>query len=163
MTKDPTLFPSSPFHPHCFTDQSAYPTSDSSFHPTIQCDHETLSDTNPTLPPDPSSPPHHPSHSNTSTTPLQQVHHPDITTRKSHRTHKLPTYLSDYVHSIPVSQPTDNHTSTPTTPTTLTAYFSLNHHISPAELDPNSQVFALNIAHDCEPSSYEEAALDPAW
>ncbi|KAG5600092.1 hypothetical protein H5410_031462 [Solanum commersonii] len=60
---------------------SAYPTSGSSFDPTVQSDHEMLSDTNPTLPPNPSSPQHHPSLSNTSTTPLQQVQQPDITTR----------------------------------------------------------------------------------
>lgn len=30
-------------------------------------------------------------------------------------------------------------------------------------MNPNSQFFAFNIAHDHEPSNYKEAALDPAW
>ena len=72
----------------------------------------------------------------------------------------MPTYLSDYVHSMPVSQPTENHTPTPTT---LIACFTLKHQISPAKLEPNSQVFALNITHDFEPSSYVKVVLDPAW
>lgn len=28
---------------------------------------------------------------------------------------------------------------------------------------PSSQSFVMNISHDCEPSSYEEATLNPAW
>lgn len=31
------------------------------------------------------------------------------------------------------------------------------------DLASNSQIFALNITHDCEPSCYREATLDPAW
>ena len=152
MNKDPTFFPfSSPTH--CSIDQYDYNTSNSSFDSNVQCDSEMSNDTNPPSSPDFSSPQSVPS---TSTTPCQ----PDIATRKSHRTHKLPTYLSDYVHSIPISQSPENHTLTPTS---LTTCFSSKHHISSTELDPKSQVFALNITHDCEPSSYAEAALDPAW
>ena len=152
MNKDPTFFPfSSPTH--CFTDQYNCTTSNPSFDSNVQCDSEMSNDTNPPSSPDFSSPQ---SVSSTLTTPCQ----PDIATRKSHRTHKLPTYLSDYVHSIPISQSPENHTLTPTS---LTTCFSSKHHISSTELDPKSQVFSLNITHDYEPSSYAEAALDPAW
>ncbi|XP_049394567.1 uncharacterized protein LOC125858815 [Solanum stenotomum] len=51
--------------------------------------------------------------------------------RRSHRIHRVPPYLSDYVHRTPPdisSQP----------PTSLNAHFSLNHHISPAALNPKS-------------------------
>lgn len=89
--------------------------------------------------------------------PSPSVPQHNVETRKSHRHHKLPTYLSDYVHSLPNSQQSTSN------PSSLTACFSLKHHFSPADLSPNSQLFALNITHDYESSSYEESALDPAW
>ncbi|XP_075104166.1 uncharacterized protein LOC142178474 [Nicotiana tabacum] len=83
-------------------------------------------------------------------TDTEQIH----PTRQSHRTRKLPTYLQDYVHSLPKFK--NNSTS-------LNALFSVNQHIASDLLTPDSQALVRNICHDREPSSYKEAAIDPAW
>nr|XP_016473755.1 PREDICTED: uncharacterized protein LOC107795603 [Nicotiana tabacum] len=61
---------------------------------------------------------------------------------------------NDYVHSLP--QLKTNFAS-------LNALFSVNHHIASDLLTPDSQTLVRNVFHDREPSSYEEAAIDPAW
>uniref|UniRef100_M1DD39 Reverse transcriptase Ty1/copia-type domain-containing protein n=1 Tax=Solanum tuberosum TaxID=4113 RepID=M1DD39_SOLTU len=72
--------------------------------------------------------------------------------RKSTRVHKTPSYLNDYIHLAPK-------------PTSLSfcTSFAHNSHITPEDLTSSSQSFVMNISHECEPSSYEEAAMNPTW
>ncbi|XP_070056584.1 uncharacterized protein [Nicotiana tomentosiformis] len=84
----------------------------------------------------------------------EQTHAEPVQLRQSQRTHKPPIYLQYYVHSLPHLK--TNHV-------TLNALFSMNHHITSDLLISNSQTLMRNICHDREPSSYEEAVIDPAW
>ncbi|KAG5589626.1 hypothetical protein H5410_040140 [Solanum commersonii] len=79
-----------------------------------------------------------------------------IFTRKSSRTHKAPAYLYDYhcLTNIP-----KQHTHS----LYLHALFSNNHHITPDAISPDSQFLLQNVCHDCEPLTYEEATINPAW
>lgn len=74
--------------------------------------------------------------------------------RKSNSEQKNPAYLKDYI--CPFS--TTSHTLS-----SLKDHFSKNHHVSPDVLSSESQHLVKNIFHDSEPSSYEEATLNPAW
>ena len=40
---------------------------------------------------------------------------------------------------------------------------SHHYHIASETLYPNIQSLVLSVSHYCEPSSYDEAAMDPAW
>ncbi|XP_075074851.1 uncharacterized protein LOC142162398 [Nicotiana tabacum] len=75
--------------------------------------------------------------------------------RKSNREHKLPSHLNDYVYKIPNLKCTTNFS--------LHAMFSHNNHIMSDALHPDSQHIVENICNDREPTSYEEAAIYPAW
>ncbi|KAG5614377.1 hypothetical protein H5410_014201 [Solanum commersonii] len=55
---------------------------------------------------------------------------------KSQRVHKIPTYLSDYVHTIP---------SPATSSSSLSALFSLRNHVSHVALAPDNQSFVMNV------------------
>ena len=71
--------------------------------------------------------------------------------RKSTRTSKIPVHLNDYIHPLkPASQ-------------SLNALFSLNQHVALESLNHHSQNLVESVYHDNEPSSYEEAAINPAW
>ncbi|XP_015165738.1 uncharacterized protein [Solanum tuberosum] len=72
--------------------------------------------------------------------------------RKSTRSHKAPSYLNDYIRHVPKASSLS-----------LSSSFTHKNHIAPEELIPDSQSFVMNISHDCEPMSYEEAAMNPAW
>lgn len=52
-------------------------------------------------------------------------------------------------------------TSTAPTSSSLTTLFSLKSHVSHVVRD--SQSFVMNVSHNCEPNSFEEASMDPAW
>ncbi|XP_059306488.1 uncharacterized protein LOC132057923 [Lycium ferocissimum] len=78
-----------------------------------------------------------------------------IETRKSLRPSKTPSYLHDYIHTIPQLKLVD--------PSSLHASFSLHNYINSHALISDSQHLIRNIFHDCEPSFYEEAAMNPAW
>ncbi|XP_075083713.1 uncharacterized protein LOC142167461 [Nicotiana tabacum] len=84
----------------------------------------------------------------------EQSHEEPIQLRQSSRTHKAPSYLQDYVHSLPKLKPNTN---------SLSALFFVNYHVASDLLTPNSQVLVRNVCHDKEPSLYEEATIDPAW
>lgn len=75
--------------------------------------------------------------------------------RKSTRTHKIPAHLNDYLYT--------RHQLEPPIPHSLHASFSNHHHISFELLYPDSQSLVLSVSHDCEPSTYEEVAMDPIW
>nr|XP_009788648.1 PREDICTED: uncharacterized protein LOC104236429 [Nicotiana sylvestris] len=81
--------------------------------------------------------------------------------RNSSRTYQTPTYLRDYVYQLP-SNATQLSNVSHCTPS-LNAMFSNYHHITPDALFSESQHLMLSVCHDCEPSSYEEAAINPAW
>ncbi|XP_070007858.1 uncharacterized protein [Nicotiana sylvestris] len=81
--------------------------------------------------------------------------------RKSNRTHQAPIYLKDYVYQLP-SSATQLSTTPHCTPS-LNALFSNHNHITPDALFSESQHLMLSVCHDSKPSSYEEAALNPAW
>lgn len=86
--------------------------------------------------------------------PVIHVSTPSPTThalRRSNRTSKVPVHLNDYVHSL---KPTSH---------SLNALFSLHQHIAPDSLNHHSQNLVESICHDNEPSSYGEAAINPAW
>ena len=68
----------------------------------------------------------------------------DLSIRKSTRIQKTPVYLKDYM-------------------TSLHASFSHHYHIASTSLYPDSQSLILSVSHDCEPSSFNEAAMNPAW
>ncbi|KAH0743584.1 hypothetical protein KY290_031577 [Solanum tuberosum] len=96
-----------------------------------------------------------PVRSSTSPSPLSPRFLPSEPTppiRKSTRTHKPPVYLKDYLYTG--HQPTQ---------TSLHASFSNHHHIASALLYLDSQSLILSVSHDCEPSSFNEAAMNPAW
>ena len=159
MTNDSINIPASPFHSIGSTDYSYY------HHPStlVQSDpgpdHNNNQPMSPTLSPPNASPigPSHPNISSTlphASTPICHPTRPAL--RRSNRIHRVPNYLSDNVLTTPpvISfQP----------PASLNAYFSLNHHISPTDLYPESQSFVMSVSHDCDPSSYEGVATDPAW
>ncbi|XP_075091973.1 uncharacterized protein LOC142172099 [Nicotiana tabacum] len=89
--------------------------------------------------------------------------------RRPSRTHKIPAYLKDYVVALPKSQSNytvfpPNSTSTDSTPSFSFIISSPTaQHISLYTLIHDSQQLVTNISYDCEPGSYEEASLDPAW
>ena len=88
-----------------------------------------------------------------------------IIQRISHRENKIPSHLKDYVVNIPKLKSLSSNTSNTTlnNSLSLTALFTKHHHISPEVITSNSQSLVENICHDSEPSSYEEASLNPAW
>lgn len=53
--------------------------------------------------------------------------------------------------------------SAPSTNFSLTTLFTKHHHVSPDVIVSNSQTLVENVCHDSEPSSFEEASLNPAW
>ena len=146
MSKDPTHFPKFPFHCVSLHD---YPISyDDQDHSSNE-DVTEVPTTSPTI-----------SISPAHITPENSLSIPQL--RRSQRLHKTPVYLSDYVHNVPSptvsnSQPPQPH-SLP-----LNALFTLKHHVSPDVFSSDSQSFVINISHDCEPNSYDEASIDPAW
>ena len=157
LTKNTTVFPTSPlFHSDIPSFSSLYPNNDSplpnptqnppiSSHTNLeQCDQRTHQPTSPIT------------SSSAETTSLTQPfsEHPKTAPvlRKSTRVHTTPSYLKDYIHLKPK-----------TTSLSLCTFFTHNSHIAPEELTPSSQSFVMNISHECEPSSYEEAAMNPAW
>jgi len=75
--------------------------------------------------------------------------------RRSTRTLKTPTHMTDYVHSIPQLKSPKS--------ISLQALFTNHHYLAHTALHPNSQTFVRNVCIDREPSSYKEAAIDPAW
>nr|XP_009766886.1 PREDICTED: uncharacterized protein LOC104218162 [Nicotiana sylvestris] len=80
--------------------------------------------------------------------------------RKYNRNYQTLVYLKDYVYQLPSSSqlPIASH-YTPS----LNVIFSNHHHITPDALYSESQHLVKSICHDSEPSSYEEAALNPTW
>lgn len=80
---------------------------------------------------------------------------PGLTPRRSHREHKLPTHLHDYICSIPNLKPQSHTTDKHTSPLSLNNLFSLNHHILPDLLIHNSQNFIIYVCNAGEPSSYK--------
>ncbi|XP_075106921.1 uncharacterized protein LOC142179925 [Nicotiana tabacum] len=87
-----------------------------------------------------------------------------ITLKKSQRPHRTPLYLQDYLHSLPKLKSASliAHNNS-TIPFSLNALFSKNHHVSLNALNPESQSLVRDICSDSEPSSYEGAAMNPAW
>jgi len=120
-----------------------------------------------------SSPPLQPVHNepHVPTVPLQPVHNepnvPTIPQRRSHRDVKTPQHLKDYVLSLPTlktpSISTSSNPSTTQAALSLNTLFNKHNHIPPEVIASNSQILVENICCDSEPSSYEEAALSPAW
>uniref|UniRef100_M1ANG9 Integrase catalytic domain-containing protein n=1 Tax=Solanum tuberosum TaxID=4113 RepID=M1ANG9_SOLTU len=81
---------------------------------------------------------------------------PTVSCRPS-RPHKLPTYLHDYVLPRPMTKPLQNSNIS------LNSVFSKHQHIPPEVLALESQSLVRNVSNDDEPSSYGEAAMNPAW
>jgi len=91
---------------------------------------------------------------------------PGDTVRRSHRTHQIPKHLNDYLCSLPSHKTANTSALVPTLQPSimpLNTIFSNSSHVAPETLSPNSQLLVKNVCHDSEPSSYEEAALYPAW
>ncbi|XP_070004341.1 uncharacterized protein [Nicotiana sylvestris] len=82
-----------------------------------------------------------------------------ITIRKSNRTHKTPTYLKNYIYTLPNRTQLATSQCSPS----LNALFSNHNHISHDALCSESQHLMTNVCHDSEPSSYGDASLNPAW
>ncbi|XP_019260034.1 PREDICTED: uncharacterized protein LOC109238064 [Nicotiana attenuata] len=96
---------------------------------------------------------------------------PEQTVRPTHnrpqRTHKLPSYLKDYICKAPTlnmngeTPVADNSHSSPS--------FSFYTHVPQLQpislnaLSTDSQHLLETLSIDCEPESYEEAAAIPAW
>ena len=71
--------------------------------------------------------------------------------RKSTSTSKILVHLNDYIHPLkPASQ-------------SLNALFSLNQQVALESLNHHNQNLVESICHYNELSSYEEAAINPAW
>uniref|UniRef100_M1DAG2 Integrase core domain containing protein n=1 Tax=Solanum tuberosum TaxID=4113 RepID=M1DAG2_SOLTU len=83
-------------------------------------------------------------------TPNTQPTHPQ------RRSHKVPTYLQDYVCPKP-------NAATCSTPLSLSSLFCRHSHIAPDFLALTSQELVNNVCNDSESSSFEEAILNPAW
>lgn len=170
MTNDATRFPSSPFNSITFTYYPMSINNNENSSPFGQHDQVLVNDDGQSLsshflPVNPSA---------SSTIDIEQTgntssqHVPSILTqhpspadatgpfmpslRKSPKTQKVPSYLSDYVHTL-------------TSPTTLSlnTLFSLIRHISSHVVSPDSNSFVMNASNDCEPNTLEEADIDPAW
>ena len=90
---------------------------------------------------------------------------PTIVQRRSHRENEIPSHLKDYVINIPKLKSVNSNTQNTeiNNNLSLTALFTKHHHISPEVIASTSQSLVENICHDSEPSSYEEASLNPAW
>nr|XP_016451307.1 PREDICTED: uncharacterized protein LOC107776009 [Nicotiana tabacum] len=73
------------------------------------------------------------------------------------RTVKTPSYLSEYVYSLPNPKNNTSHT------VLLNFPLSDHQHICFTALNKDSQHMMRNITHESKPCSYEEAALNPAW
>lgn len=132
--------------------------------------------------PDDTSPSHTSHHTNSSThissTPINNdpstphLSTLEVAPNRPSRLHKLPSYLKDYVctlpslYSVPITS-TSNTASSHSTSHSPSSYFcshlSATHHISLNALDPASQHLIKAVSLDCEPISYEEAARLPAW
>ncbi|XP_019225588.1 PREDICTED: uncharacterized protein LOC109207161 [Nicotiana attenuata] len=82
---------------------------------------------------------------------------------RSGRTHTTPAHLKDYVYSLPTLQFQNTEPEPHTSTTSFNAICNNNHHVSFNVLQLESQQLIRNISHDCEPSSYEEAVMNPAW
>lgn len=78
------------------------------------------------------------------------------TTRSIHP----PSYLKDYNCTLPKL---NSSISTPNSQHSLTSIISDHNHVCFTTLCSNSQQLIKAISHDCEPSCYEEAILNPAW
>ncbi|XP_049394803.1 uncharacterized protein LOC125859127 [Solanum stenotomum] len=158
MSKDNTHLPSFPFHSVTLNDYPLSYNDNCNSSPSEQNDQDQIADDvvlvnapttdNTSCQPVPSTLIQHTSYVDTLSLPL----------RKSQRVHKIPTYLFDYVHTIP----SPATSSTPSS-SSLSALFFLRNHVPHVALAPDSQSFVMNVSHDCEPNSFEEASMDPAW
>ncbi|XP_075075316.1 uncharacterized protein LOC142162690 [Nicotiana tabacum] len=84
--------------------------------------------------------------------------------RVSSRVSKVPSYLSEYVCSVPnLKQPQNVEVTQTNSPFSLNAHFTQNNHITPDVLSPDSQQVVRNICNDIESFSYEEVAGNPTW
>ncbi|KAH0715132.1 hypothetical protein KY284_008037 [Solanum tuberosum] len=80
-----------------------------------------------------------------------------IIPKRPPRSHRLPAYLHDYVLPNNVTNQLQNsHIS-------LNTAFSKHQHIPSEILAFESHTLVRNISNNDEPSSYEEAAINPAW
>ncbi|XP_019071088.1 uncharacterized protein [Solanum lycopersicum] len=107
--------------------------------------------------------PNTPSTSNTSSTSSQHDTSTVVQIR-SHRENKIPSHLKDYIVNIPNLKSANINTQNTqlNNNLSLTTLFTKHHHIYPEVIASNSQSLVENICHDSEPSSYEEASLNPA-
>ncbi|XP_019240977.1 PREDICTED: uncharacterized protein LOC109220963 [Nicotiana attenuata] len=100
-------------------------------------------------------------------TPSSTVQEPNENLGRPSRTLKVPTYLKDYNYSLPKLQ--INHPDSPSSSNRSTTSPSFNISIPNAKcvslnaLSSDGQQLIRTISHETEPSSYEEAAADPAW
>lgn len=86
-------------------------------------------------------------------TPTQHQNEP--LPKRTTQLHTIPKYLNEYTYTLPSLQPT----STPD----IISHSNINHSISLTSFSPKSQQLMKYISHDIEPSSDEEAFLDPLW
>ncbi|XP_075076771.1 uncharacterized protein LOC142163388 [Nicotiana tabacum] len=102
--------------------------------------------------------------SHTSSPIAHQLVNTPISLRKSQRPHKTLAYLQDYLHSLSILRPSPSvaHSSS-TALFSLNAMFSNNHYITSNVLNSESQSLVRDIWSDSEPSSYEEATMNPTW
>lgn len=84
------------------------------------------------------------------------------TLRRSCRHHTLPAHLPDYIYTMPTLKSPDGSSTQPST-LSLNAFFSHHNHVSLNSLAPDNQLFVQIVCTINEPTSYEEAALLPAW
>ena len=86
-----------------------------------------------------------------------------LTPRRTTRSCHPPNYLKDYSYSLPKlhsSSPINNVTDSQHS---LTSFTNHPDHICFSTLCSESQQLIHNVSHDIEPTSYEEASLNPAW
>lgn len=104
-------------------------------------------------------PPDHLVDSHTGTQPPNDILRVKPTTPcRPSRSHKLPTYLHDYILPKTITNtPSQLHN----TNICLNTAFSKHQHIPPEVLEHESQTLVRNISSDDEPSSYGEAAMNP--
>ena len=130
MSKDPTHFPKFPFHCVSLHD---YPIS---YDDQDHSSNEAVTEVPTTSPTISTSPAH--------ITPKNSLSIPQL--RRSQRLHKTPAYLSDYVHNVP--SPTVSNSQPPQPPSSsLSALFTLKHHVSPDVFNSDSQCFVMNVSH----------------
>ncbi|XP_019245187.1 PREDICTED: uncharacterized protein LOC109225050 [Nicotiana attenuata] len=95
--------------------------------------------------------------------PIQHTTDPIPLLKRSLREHKTPTYLKDYIYSVHQPALHEQTTAPKHFDFSLNALFSKHHYISANTLVHDSQSLVSSICNDSEPSSFEEAAINPAW